>query len=142
MISVSPLLVGLAFLLVGSSVRWKTGRRLAELYPAVRPASGTKWLNGRVVFGSGPRMHWVKMAVDHAHLHIAVIGSLRRQAELSVPLQEVTAEPGSFLMILDPEVVRLTFARDRTQSMMVWPSEYRQLAAASGGRLPDPSADH
>ena len=88
-------------------------------------------------------MHWAKMAVDHAHLHIVVIGSLRRQAEFSVPLQEVTAEPGRFpLMILDPEVVRLTFARDRTQSMMVWPSEYRQLAAASGGPLPVPSADH
>jgi hypothetical protein len=82
-------------------------------------------------------MTWVKLGVDHAWLHVAVVGSLRRQAEFSVPLEEVTAEPGRFpLMILDPEVVRLAFARDRTLSMMVWPSEYRPLAAASSGRLP------
>ena len=124
---------GLAFmaLVLIVSMRGKREDGLAALYPRVDPAAGTSRTRTRVVFGKGPAMTWVKLGVDHRHLHVSVLGALGAGAAFSVPLEEVTAEPDRFpMMILAPDVIRLTFARDRTRPMLVWPHVFARLSAA------------
>lgn len=128
--------LGLALYVFVGSLRQVGGGSLREVYPPVEPAPGTRRTMERVVFGKGPRMTWVKVGVDHAHLHVAIVGSLRTRGGFSVPLGDVTAEPDRFpLMILAPGVVRLTFARDPGRPMLVRPPVFAGLAAASQGRL-------
>jgi hypothetical protein len=53
-----------------------------------------------------------------------------------VPLSAITADPDRFpLMILRPDVVRLTFARDLDWPMLVWYPLFDRLSAASQGGL-------
>lgn len=132
----APLALPVMLLVLLMSMRRKGGGRLEELYPAVEPAAGTKRTRERVVFGTGPSMTRVKVGVDHTYLHVTVVGSLRSGAAFSVPLADVAAEPARFpAMILAPDVIRLTFARDRSLPMLVWPRVFEKLSTASQERL-------
>jgi hypothetical protein len=81
-------------------------------------------------------MTWVRIGADAAHLHVTVAHSLRLHGGFSVPWSAITAEPDRFpIMILMPDVVRLTFAHDPDRPMLVWYPLFQQLSAASQGRL-------
>jgi hypothetical protein len=132
-------------LLMGPGPR--SAQRLRELYPAAPAAPGARWTYRRVVFGNGPRMTWVRLTADHAYLHVSVVGGLRARRGFSVPLADVSATPARFpLMVLAPDVVRLSFARDPSLPVILWPHVFRRLVEASGGRLrltePTASAPH
>lgn len=123
------------YMLVGS-LRQPGGGPLCDVYPAVPPAAGTKRTLERVVFGAGPRMTWVKVGADPAYLHVGFVYALGDRAKFSVPLEEITAVPDRFpLMVLSPDVIRLTFARDPGRPMLVWRLLFDRLSAASQGRL-------
>jgi hypothetical protein len=126
---------GFMLYMLAASLRQPGGSPLCDRYPPVEPAEGTKRTLERVVFGTGPRMTWVKVGADHAHLHVAFAYTLGN-ARFSVPLEEITAVPDRFpLMILAPDVIRLTFERDPGRPMLVGRLLFDRLSAASGGRL-------
>lgn len=127
--------LGLALYVFAGSLRQVGGGSLQGVYPPVEPAPGTRRTMERIVFGKGPRMTWVKVGVDHAHLHVAIVGSLRTRGRFSVPLGEVTAEPDRFPLLIPTPGVRLTFARDPGRPMLVRPPVFARLSAASQGRL-------
>ena len=105
---------------------------LHDIYSWVEPAPGTKLMMKRVVFGRGPQMTWVKIGADHKYLHVRILYSARFRGGFSVPLSDITAQPDRFpLMILAPDVVRLTFARDPSRPMLVPKLLFERL----GGRL-------
>jgi hypothetical protein len=129
-------IVGFTVYQMVGMLRQPSAGPLHDRYPPARSAPGTKLTMERVVFGRGPRMTWVKIGADHAYLHVKLVYSLRLRGGFSVPLSAVTAEPDRFpLMILKPDVVRLTFARDPDRPMLVWYPLFDRLSAASQGRL-------
>ena len=137
---VAMLPVFIPFLLVVLYLRVRAGdspARLAELYPAVDPARGTRRTRERAVFGRGYfSMCWVKIGADHAHLHVEILNSLRGTGSFSVPLAEVTAMPDRYgWMILAPDVVRLRLARAPEVVLLVWAKTFYRLTEASTERL-------
>jgi hypothetical protein len=127
------------YMLVGS-LRQARGTILEDAYPPVESAARTRRTRARAVFGQGPRMTWVKVGADDTYLHVRVFGSMISRGSFSVPLSEVTAEAARFsVMILAPDVIRLTFARSPSLPMLVWPHVFAKLSAASGGRLQVPA---
>ena len=109
---------------------------LHDAYRWVEPAPGTRLTLERVVFGRGPRMTFVKIGADHRYLHVKLVYSPRFRGGFSVPLNEITADADRFpLMVLAPDVVRLSFARDPARPMLVWFPLFDRLNAAAQGRL-------
>src|SRR5688572_19930539 len=86
---------GFMLYMLVASLRQPGGSTLCDRYPPVEPAEGTKRTLERVVFGAGPRMTWVKVGADQAHLHVAFAYTLG-SARFSVPLEEITAVPDRF----------------------------------------------
>jgi hypothetical protein len=128
----------IAFVLLALLVtrRRTSGQRLHQLYPAVPAAPGSRLMYERVVFGNGPSMTWVRLTADHAYLHVSVAGLFNSTPAFSVPLADVSAAPNRFpLMILAPDVIKLSFARDPGLPILVWPHVFDRLTEASGGRL-------
>jgi hypothetical protein len=83
----------------------------------------------------------VKIGADSGYLHVKLVYPSRPRGGFSVPLGEITAEPDRFpLMILAPDVVRLSFASDPGRPMLVWYPLFERLSAATQGRLKLPDA--
>ena len=131
-------LAAVGFVLYGlvGRLRQPVAGPLHQVYTRVEPTPGTRLTLERVVFGRGPRMTWVKIGADQRYLHVKLVYSTRFRDGFSVPLNEITAEPDRFpLMVLAPDVVRLSLAGDRSRPMLVSYLLFERLSAATQGGL-------
>jgi hypothetical protein len=133
------LLAGLAMVSVSLFLRRRKGtpKRLAERYPAVEPAHGTRLRRELAMFGYGYfSMARVRLGADAERLHVRVTSSSQGIGSFSVPLGEITTALDRYpWMILAPDTIRLRFAREPEAIVMVPRKAFRQLAESSGGRL-------
>ena len=140
LLRLAPWVIAVVVLLAAARLlRRRTGTpsRLAERYPAVEPAHGTRLRRERVVFGTGYfAMGRARIGADAERLHVRVTSPAREVGTFSVPLDEIVATPDRYpWMALTPDAVRLAFAREPGLPLMVFPHAFERLAEASGGRL-------
>jgi hypothetical protein len=117
------------------ATRRSVWRRLAELYPAVLPRLHERSLFvSRVVVGRAFYKNTIWFRLDDTYLHVSGLGPFRLwQPTFSVPWSEISATPDHYPWGLwDSRVIRLTFARDPTARVLVWPHVYDDMISASG----------